>query len=68
MANILMVYRYYKFCLDLEIVGAFFFTPEGLIEDRNAISKLDDTGYGYMSFQRSVLQQRYKKIIDYISK
>jgi hypothetical protein len=50
-SNCLMVYRYYDVDFDLERVCAYFFTPNGLHEVRNAICNQDESGYWFMSFE-----------------
>lgn len=50
-SNVLMVYRYYDSEYDIERVSAFHFTPKGLYEIRNAISKQDEFGYWFMCFE-----------------
>ncbi|WP_391207780.1 hypothetical protein [Psychrobacillus sp. L4] len=44
MSNVLMVYRYYDSDLAIERVCAYYFTPTGLFETREAICKEDESG------------------------
>jgi hypothetical protein len=49
-SNVLMIYRYYDKEVDLERICAYYFTPDGLNEVRNAICKTDESGYWFMCF------------------
>lgn len=49
-SNVLMVYRYPDDEFDLQRVCAYSMTPEGLIEERKAVFKYDQSGYCYMCF------------------
>ena len=43
-SNVLMVYRFYDSITDVQAVHAYYFTPAGLSESRNAICNTDDSG------------------------
>lgn len=49
-SNVLMIYRYHDDEVDLQRVRAYCITTKGLIEERNAIFKHDQSGYCYMCF------------------
>ncbi|MFP7495278.1 hypothetical protein SFC66_15985 [Terribacillus saccharophilus] len=49
-SNVLMIYRYFDAEIDFDRVSAYFFTPEGNVESREAICKQDESGYWFMSF------------------
>lgn len=50
-SNVLMIYRYYDAAFDIERVSAYYFTPMGLSERRNAICKQDESGSWFMTFE-----------------
>lgn len=62
MSNVLMVYRFYDAELAIERVCAYYFTPAGLYETREAICKEDESGYWYMCFEEEYvgLQKQVK--------
>ncbi|MFB5086043.1 hypothetical protein PGC35_02290 [Psychrobacillus sp. PGGUH221] len=61
MSHVLMVYRFYDADLEIEYVKAYYFTPKGLLEERNAICKLDESGYWFMSFEEELVPHKSRK-------
>lgn len=55
-SNVLMVYRYPDEEFDLQRVRAYSISHEGLIEERKAILKYDQSGYCYMCFDDDFAQ------------
>ncbi|WP_240628571.1 hypothetical protein [Bacillus salacetis] len=53
-SQVLMIYRYYDNLKEEERVLAYYFTPEGKIELRNAICKQDEFGYWFMCFEEEI--------------
>ncbi|WP_175638332.1 hypothetical protein [Metabacillus schmidteae] len=49
-SNALMIYRYYESDYDIERVNAYFYTPSGLSESRQAVCKQDESDYWFMCF------------------
>ncbi|WP_240257164.1 hypothetical protein [Fredinandcohnia quinoae] len=50
-SNALMIYRYYDSDNDIERVDAYYFTPSGLMECRQALCKQDQSDYWFMCFE-----------------
>ncbi|MFF2753525.1 hypothetical protein ACFVR1_07155 [Psychrobacillus sp. NPDC058041] len=64
MSNVLMVYRYFDADCDIERVSAYYFTPTGLFETREAICKEDESGYWNMRFQEECVGLSHELSVD----
>jgi hypothetical protein len=64
MSNVLMVYRYFDADCDIERVSAYYFTPTGLFETREAICKEDESGYWNMRFQEECVGLFNERSVD----
>ncbi|WP_240948565.1 hypothetical protein [Bacillus sp. RO1] len=61
-SNALMVYRYFDESLQVQIVWAYHFSVDGMLEERKAVCKEDEFGYFSMIFEEEFTETKSKRI------